>query len=119
MVGEGERRVSALASRVHAHPRLRTPSGLSSSRYFEPSRVQPHCLVLVDPTDEVLEDRGNPFSHAHKMKATTCLPDSSLLHALAVPSRPDPHASYPIPFPSFSLFPRPRSPPSWPSENHG
>jgi hypothetical protein len=63
MVSEGERRVSALASYVHAHSRSMVPHGLFFSRYFGSLRSQPLCLVLVDPTDGVLEERENPFSH--------------------------------------------------------
>jgi|ERR1700722_3025550 len=87
MVSEGEGPVSALASRVS-----RLACTLTLARWpqvgslpraiFRPSRAQPLCLVLVDPTDGVLEDRGNPFSYAHKMKTTTCLPDPSLLLVL-------------------------------------
>jgi hypothetical protein len=84
MVSDGERRVSALASRVHAHPGLMASGRYSSSRYFWPSRVQPLCLVLVDLTDDVLEDHGDPFSHAHKMK------DDNLSSRLLPPSRPLP-----------------------------
>jgi hypothetical protein len=63
MVSEGERRVSALVSYVHAHPRSIVPNGLFFSRYFGPLRAQPLCLVLVDRTDGVLEERENPFPH--------------------------------------------------------
>ena len=42
------------------------PNGRLSSPYFGALPAQPLRRILMDPTDKVLEERGNPFVHAHK-----------------------------------------------------
>ena len=63
-------------------------SGRLSSLYFGALPAQPLRRILVDPT-EVLEERGNPFFHAHK--------DDSLSPP-SYPPRSGHHAFCPAPF---------------------
>lgn len=53
-----------VASRVHAHPRLMVPNGLSFLSYFGHFSAQSFRLVLVDPTDEYLESVSTLLPHS-------------------------------------------------------
>lgn len=97
--------------------RLIVPNRLSSSSYFGPCPAFP--LRPSGPDKRVLEDRGEPFSHDHKMKMTAYLPSSSLV--LLPLLRPSPLGLIITHFVSFlSALSRssynPPSPPVWRSE---
>ena len=87
---KGER----LVARVHAHPRLMVPKW-TPVLYFGLPPAQPLRLALLDPTDR--------YSRAWKPVP----PSRSLINYACFPASSSP---------SFSLFQRPPSPPSWRNE---